>query len=106
MRIRIATCLAVLTSSSPALALDKQGSAHGGAVGEEHGGFSVSGALMFGSALINPTYAARPDNTGKALFRYAAHADIDLIGRRLSIPLDVNLFTDRERRGAGIFAPT
>ena len=27
---------------------------------------------MLGSALYNPTYAARPDNSGHALFRYAA----------------------------------
>ena len=46
-------------------------------------------------SLYNPTYAARPDNTGLALFRYAAHFDFDLIGRRLSIPLDLNMFTDR-----------
>jgi hypothetical protein len=59
-----------------------------------------------GVAIINPSYAARPDNSGLALMRYAGHADIDLIGRKLSIPVDVNLFTDRTRRGAGIFAPT
>ena len=54
---------------------------------------------MLGSALYNPTYAARPDNTGHALFRYAARADIDLIGSRLSIPIDVNMFTDRDQPG-------
>lgn len=89
-----------------AVALDKQGSAHGGSVAGEDEGFNVSGALMFGSALFNPTYAARPDNTGLALFRYAAHLDVDLLGRRLSLPLDVNLFTDRTEKGARIFAPT
>ena len=46
-------------------------------------------------SLYNPTYAARPDNTGLALFRYACHVDFDLIGRRLSIPIDINMFTDR-----------
>ncbi len=89
-----------------ASALDKQGSAHGGAVGGGDDGFNVSGALMFGSALINPTYAARPDYSGLALFRYAAHFDVDLLGRKLSLPLDVNLFTDRMAKGAKIFAPT
>jgi hypothetical protein len=69
-------------------------------------GFGVSGSLMTGVAVYNPTYAARPDNTGRALMRYAGHADIDLVGRRLSIPLDVNLFTDRDRAGAREFAPT
>jgi len=57
-------------------------------------------------SLVNPTYAARPDNTGLALFRYAAHADVDLIGRKLSLPIDVNMFTDRERKGAAKLAPT
>lgn len=88
----------VLTLVAPARALDKQGSAHAGdSSGEEPTGFDVSGTLTFGSALLNRTYAARPDNTGLALFRYAAHADVDLLGPRLSIPLDVNVFTDRKR---------
>jgi hypothetical protein len=97
---------AVFVSSS-ARALDKQGSAHGGQVGDEGGdGFNLSGALTLGSSIYNPTYAARPDNTGLALFRYAAHADVDLLGRKLSIPIDVNMFTDRERDGLAVLAPT
>jgi len=96
----------VLVCSSSA-ALDKQGSAHGGSVGgDDAGGFNVSGSAMFGVSLYNPTYAARPDNTGKALFRYAGHADVDLLGRKLSIPIDVNLFTDRERDGGAVLLPT
>lgn len=101
--------LAVASLASPdAAALDKQGSAHAGVVGSDgdDDGFDVSGALTLGSAIANKTYAARPDNTGKALMRYAAHADVDLFGRRLSLPLDVNLFSDRERKGALVFAPT
>lgn len=91
-----------------ALALDKQGSAHGGKVGDEgdENAFDIEGALMMGIALVNRSYAARPDNTGLALMRYALHADVDLIGRKLSIPVDVNLFSDRERRGAKKFSPT
>ena len=89
-----------------ARALDKQGSAHGGSVSGASEGTNVSGSLMLGSAIYNPTYAARPDNTGHALFRYAAHADFDLIGSRLSIPLDVNVFTDRDLPGLAIFKPT
>lgn len=61
---------------------------------------------MLGAALYNPTYAARPDNTGLALFRYALHLDVDLVGRLLSIPIDVNVLTDRERRKAAVFAPS
>jgi hypothetical protein len=69
-------------------------------------GFDVSGTASLGASLYNPTYAARPDNTGHALFRYAGHADVDLIGHRLSIPLDVNLFTDRDRSGAAKLVPS
>lgn len=91
----------------PALALDKQGSAHGGSIdGDADDGFNVAGSAMLGVSLYNPTYGARPDNSGLALFRYAAHADIDLIGAKLSIPLDLNVFTDRQRVGLLIFGPT
>lgn len=100
----VAVCGVLVASAS--LALDKQGSAHGGSVAGESEGFDVSGALMFGLAPYNPTYAARPDNSGLALLRYGAHVDVDLLGRKVSIPLDVNFFTDRERPGALVLAPT
>jgi hypothetical protein len=96
--------------STTASALDKQGSAHGGGVaGDDHdhdNEMNFSGAVTLGSSIINKSYAARPDNTGLALMRYAAHGDIDLIGRKLSIPIDLNSFTDRKRKGALVFAPT
>lgn len=93
--------------STPAAALDKQAPAHGGEVGDDdEERFDVSGALTLGASLYNPSYGARPDNTGHALMRYAAHVDVDLIGRKLSIPLDVNVFSDRDRRGASKLSPT
>lgn len=101
--------LAIICASAPALALDKQGSAHGGEVGAEGGHeteLNVSGAAILGVSLVNPAYAARPDNTGLALMRYALHADVDLLGRYLSIPVDVSTFTDRKRKGALVFSPT
>jgi hypothetical protein len=88
------------------LALDKQGSAHGGQVGGGAREFNVSGAGMLGVSLYNPTYAARPENSGLALFRYALHLDVDLLGRLLSIPIDVNMLTDRQRKGAAKLAPS
>jgi hypothetical protein len=106
MRQAVAIALIVTAAAPHARALDKQGSAHGGSVGGASEGINVGGSVMLGSALYNPSYAARPDNTGLALFRYAAHADIDLIGSRLSIPLDVNMFTDAEQPGLAIFKPT
>jgi hypothetical protein len=98
---------AALTFADGAFALDKQGSgAHGGSVAGAETGFDLTGALSAGVALYNPSYAARPDNTGLTLARYALHADLDLVGRRLSIPFDVNVFTDRERGGVASLAPT
>jgi hypothetical protein len=99
--------VALLASSwaADARALDKQGSAHGGEVSASNE-LNVSGGFTVGPALYNPTYAARPDNTGKTLLRYALHADVDLIGQKLSIPIDLNAFTDRERHGAKKFLPS
>lgn len=102
----LSLAIAMAGTTSAALSLDKQGSAHGGNIGGESEGTNVSGSLMLGSAIYNPTYAARPNNTGHALFRYAAHADIDLIGSRLSIPIDVNMFTDRDQPGIAVMKPT
>jgi hypothetical protein len=45
----------------------------------------------------NSNYFARPDNTGRALFRYVAHTDLDLYRNRLVVYGDVNMFTDREK---------
>jgi hypothetical protein len=107
MRARYASvvascCAAALVAAGggerSASALDKQGSAHGGAVGDDGADarrFDVSGAAMLGVSLLNDSYAARPNNTGLTLLRYALHGDVDLIGRYLSIPIDVSMFTDR-----------
>jgi len=104
-RVVLAASL-TLALGTRAWGLDKQGSAHGGDVDVDPNGFDVSGALTLGVSLVNHSYAARPDNTGLTLMRYAGHADVDLIGQHLSIPLDVNLFTDRLRGGAAKLAPS
>jgi hypothetical protein len=44
----------------------------------------------------NSNYFARPDNTGRALFRYVVHADLDLYKNRVVLYGDMNFFTDRE----------
>ena len=44
----------------------------------------------------NNNYFARPDNTGLALFRYVAHADLDLYKNRVVLYGDINMFTDRD----------
>lgn len=98
--------LAGVLSASGARALDKQGSAHDAEVYGADSGFNASGTLIFGTSLYNPSYPARPGNTGLALYRYAAHADIDLVGRRLSLPIDLNAFTDAARTGGRRLVPS
>jgi hypothetical protein len=44
----------------------------------------------------NSNYFARPDNSGRALLRYVAHADLDLYKNKVVLYGDVNFFTDRE----------
>ena len=48
----------------------------------------------------NQSYFARPDNSGRALFRYVAHADLDLYRNRVVLFVDGNLFTDRSASNA------
>lgn len=95
-----------ITAPGSVAALDKQGSAHGGLIGSDDRSFNVSGALMLGVAPYNPSYAARPDNSGLALLRYGGHLDVDLIGRYLSIPIDVSFFSDAKRSGLAVVAPS
>jgi len=50
----------------------------------------------FGWLFHNSNYFARPDNTGRALFRYVAHVDVDLYKNKVVLYGDTNFFTDRE----------
>lgn len=50
----------------------------------------------FGWLFHNRDYYARPNNTGRALFRYVAHFDADLYKNLVVFFGDFNLFTDRE----------
>jgi hypothetical protein len=50
----------------------------------------------FGWLFHNSNYFARPDNTGRALFRYVAHVDLDLYKNKVVLYGDTNFFTDRE----------
>lgn len=53
-----------------------------------------------GWLFYNENYFARPDNTGRALFRYVAHADLDLYRNRVVLFADTNWFTDRSSSNA------
>ena len=89
----VAAC-ALLARPGAVRALDKQGAAHRGDT-EDTEGIEISGGLFLGVLPYNPTYAARPDNSGLALLRAGGHADVDILGQRLFVPLDLNMFTDR-----------
>jgi hypothetical protein len=53
--------------------------------------FYMGGGWLF----HNSNYFARPDNTGRAMFRYVAHADLDLYKNKVVFFADTNWFTDR-----------
>lgn len=57
-----------------------------------------------GWLFYNQDYFARPDNTGRALFRYVAHADLDLYKGRVVAFADTNFFTDRD--SGNVFRPS
>jgi hypothetical protein len=57
---------------------------------------NLSAYLGGGWLFHNESYFARPDNTGRALFRYVAHADLDLYKNMVVLFADTNWFTDRE----------
>ncbi|MFI5307591.1 MAG: hypothetical protein ACHQ53_09580 [Polyangiales bacterium] len=103
----VVLCLAVaLDVPAVARALDKQGSSHGASVTDDDSGLGMFASVLAGVSLYNPSYAARPNNSGLALGRIAPHLDLDLIGTRLSIPVDLNLFTDKARAGFGKLVPS
>lgn len=67
---------------------------------------SLSGYVFTGLFLVNPSYAARPNNTGNALLRYGGHVDADLYHRWLTLSYDLNVFTDRSDGARSPIAPT
>ena len=60
----------------------------------------VSGWVTAGAFALNPTYAARPDNSGLALFRYGWHGEVSVWGDAISVGLDATMFSDRQNRNA------
>ena len=57
---------------------------------------NINAYAGFGWLFHNSNYYARPDNTGRALFRYVAHFDANLYKNMVVFFGDFNLFTDRE----------
>lgn len=62
-------------------------------------GGGLSGACTFGWFAYNPSYAARPDNTGRALLRYELGLNLDGLRHRLGVGVDLTSFSDRATNG-------
>src|SRR5215208_7415905 len=68
--------------------------------GEDENGRDTEETLFGGyfltSAFVsNPTFAARPDNTGLVGLRHMVHLETDLYKQYLTFYTDQNFFTDR-----------
>lgn len=99
-------CLAVLLlGARSAHALNKQG-ARATTSEEQPPTFNLSGYVFAGAFLFNPSYAARPDNTGLTMFRFGLHLDADLYRQWLTLSYDFNSFTDRGDERRNLFLPT
>jgi hypothetical protein len=98
--------LAVGLAGLPAAALNKQGARSSAADAPKKNGVNLSGTVFAGVLFFNPTYAARPNNTGLALLRYGLHLDLDLYGRYLTLSYDENTFTDHSPDSDGWYLPS
>ncbi len=95
MRARGAMALVVLAVAAPTWALNKQG-ARATDESESDPLLELSGYLFGGGFVFNPTYAARPGNSGLAALRFGLHLDADLFHRWITLSYDENTFTDAQ----------
>jgi hypothetical protein len=58
-------------------------------------GGDVAGWLTLGGFVFNPTYPARPDNSGRALLRSAAHVELSGLEKHFAVGVDGAVFSDR-----------
>ena len=64
----------------------------------------ISGWFTLGGFLYNPSFPARPDNSGISLMRYQGHVEVSLFGDFVSARLDTDWFTDGH--AANVLRPT
>src|SRR5262245_45462202 len=55
------------------------------------------GYLLAAPFVVNPTFAARPNNTGLVGMRYMGHFEVDLYKQYLTFYTDQNFFSDRKK---------
>lgn len=61
---------------------------------------NLTAYIGLGWLFHNQSYFARPDNTGRALFRYVGHFDLNLYREKVLLFGDFNMFTDRSASNA------
>ena len=76
----------------PALQAEKEETAENGREEEES---LISGYILSSAFVSNPTFTARPDNTGLAGLRHMLHLETDLYKQYLTAYTDQNFFSDR-----------
>lgn len=63
---------------------------------EVEGKVLVRGSFLEAVFLDNPSFTARPNNTGRVLLRHDLHLEADLLGPKLTLYTDQNFFSDRQ----------
>jgi hypothetical protein len=104
--LTLVAVVAVTLAAAPAAALNKQGARKARAATDAEPTVDASGSLFGGVFLFNPTYAARPNNSGVALYRFGLHLDVDLYKRWLTLSYDENSFTDGSPGARNPLAPS
>ncbi|MBS0181384.1 MAG: hypothetical protein JSS39_03215 [Nitrospira sp.] len=100
--------LGLVLTSAPAQALEKYGRPLPSLEGDknkETGGKDIreteetlfGGYFLTAAFVSNPTFAARPDNTGLVGLRHMAHFETDLYKQYLTFYTDQNFFSDRTK---------
>jgi|CXWL01.1.fsa_nt_gi hypothetical protein len=57
----------------------------------------IGGYVLSGAFVSNPSFTARPDNTGRVGLRHMLHAETDFYKKYLTFYSDQNVFSDRDR---------
>jgi len=94
----------LLLLGSSAWALNKQGAREPKT--ESTSPVNLTGSFFVGAFIFNPSYAARPNNSGIAALRFGVHVDLDLYYRWLTLSYDENSFTDGSANSPGWWVPS
>jgi len=85
--------LLIMAKALPSFALEKTGRVEM----EETRPPTVQFSLIVSDFIHNPTFAARPDNTGLVKHRYLGHLELTPRWFPITLVIDTNFFTDKTR---------